>query len=132
MMKKIIAFILSIILFFAGLLFPSDIANTKWELMAWSVSSVEPTEYTMTLTLDKDTFSGRSAVNLYGGGYSAIGERLILSGIWSTKMAGPPEAMQAEQIYFELLGQVKKYTVTASALTLLDENSNELLVFEKA
>lgn len=131
-MKRILAFIFSILMFFAGLFAPPAIADTQWELAAWSVSSVDPSEYTMTLDFDKDSFSGRSAVNLYGGGYGVFGDKLVLTGIYSTEMAGTPEAMQAEQIYFELLGQVKKHTLTSSALTLHDENGNELLIFEKA
>jgi len=128
-MKRILAFMFSIIMFFSGLFASQAIAHTHWELTGWSVSSVDPSEYTMTLAFDKNSFSGRSAVNLYGGSYSAIRERLILSGIWSTKIAGPPEAMEAEQIYFELLGQVKKYSMNDSELRLLDASGNELLTF---
>jgi heat shock protein HslJ len=111
----------------------ATLADTQWQLVAWSVSSTDPTAYTMTLNFDGDEFSGRAAVNYYFGEYQADDAgHLTLSAIGSTDMAGTPEMMQAENIYFELLGQVKKYTVTASALTLLDENSNELLIFEKA
>ena len=132
-MKKIISFLMSILLFFNGLFCGSCLANTKWELTAWSVSSQNPADYPMTLNFDKKTFSGRSAVNNYGGGYkTGRNEKFETTGIWATKMAGPPEAMAAEAIYFDLLGKVKKYTKTSSVLTLLDENGNELLIFEKA
>jgi heat shock protein HslJ len=130
-MSRIIAFILSIIMFFAGLFAPPAVKDTEWELTAWSVSSVDPADYPMTLAFEKDSFSGRSAVNLYGGNYSVIGDKIVLTGIYTTDMAGTPEMMQAEHVYFDLLGQVKKYTLTASMLTLLDENGNELLIFEK-
>ena len=124
---------MSILLFFTGLFCVPCLTNTKWELTAWSVSSRSATDYQMTLNFDKKTLSGRSAVNSYGGGYkTGRNGKLELTGIWATKMAGSPDAMEAEGIYFDLLGKVKKYTKTADELKLLDENGNELLIFEKA
>ena len=108
------------------------ITNTKWKLTGWSVSSIDPLSYSITLDFDTEDFSGRAAVNSYFGGYEAGKDgSLKISGIGCTDMAGPPDAMQAESTYFELLGNVKKYTKTSAVLTLLDENSNELLIFEK-
>ena len=131
-MSRIIAFILSVLMFFAGLFAVPDIKDTNWSLSGWSVSSVDPSEYPMTLAFGKDSFSGRSAVNLYGGGYGVFGDKLVLTGIYTTYMAGTPEAMRAEQIYFELLGQVKKYTRSDAELILTDNNGNQLLIFEEA
>ncbi len=133
-MKKIIAFIVSIILFFVGLFSGcSNIADTKWELTAWSVSSADLDDYSMTLAFEETTFSGRSAVNSYGGEYITLpGGRITFIGMYWTEMAGSPEAMQAESTYFALLGSVKKYRASDDVLTLFDENNNEVLIFEKA
>lgn len=132
-MKRIIAFFVSIILFFTGLFCACDIAATKWILTDWSASIAGPDSYSITLELDKKTFSGHCAVNNYGGDYITLpGNKIRISGIYQTEMAGPPEAMQAESTFFDLLGKVEKYTINDDVLTLLDKNSDELLKFEKA
>ncbi len=131
-MKRIIAFFMSLILFFAGLFSACDVAGTKWSLSDWSATIAGPGDYSVTLEFDKRTFSGRSAVNSYGGDYITLpGDKIKISGIFQTEMAGPPEAMQAESTYFDLLGKVEKYTIKDDTLTLLDKNGDELLTFEK-
>lgn len=131
-MKRIIAFFISLILLFTGLFSACDIAGTKWTLADWSATIADPGGYSITLEFDKRTFSGRSAVNSYGGDYITLpGDKIKISGIFQTEMAGPPEAMQAEGTYFDLLGKVQKYAIKDDTLTLLDENGDELLVFEK-
>lgn len=76
--------------------------------------------------------SGTSAVNFYGGTYSATPSGDFSVGtMQSTLMAGSDDAMRAERIYFELLGQARKYTVSEIALTLSDGGNHSLLVFTK-
>lgn len=128
-MKRFLALVFSALMLITGLLFPSNIAGTSWELKAWSMSSVDPSDYTMTLSFDKHAFSGRSAVNHYGGGYRTIGGRVWLTDMYTTLMAGSPEDMHAERVYMELLGQAKKFTVSDTELILLDNNGNQLLIF---
>lgn len=128
-MKRLLALVISAVMLITGLLFSSNVAGTSWELKAWSVSSVDPSDYAMTLSFDKHTFSGRSAVNRYGGGYRTIGDRVWLTDMYTTLMAGSPEDMHAERVYMELLGQVKKFTVSDTELILLDNNGNQLLIY---
>lgn len=132
-MNRILSLILSILLFlgiFTGI--PATV-GTRWELKGWSVSSCDPSAYTVTLEFDKSSFSGQAPVNSYGGNYAAFKSgRLVIGSIWATEMAGPPEAMRVEAVYFELLGMVKQYSVNGDTLTLQDGNGNELLIFERA
>lgn len=128
-MKRLLALVISAVMFITGLLFSSDLADTAWQLEAWSVSSADPSGYAMTLSFDKHAFSGRSAVNHYGGGYKTIGDRVWLTDMYTTLMAGSPEDMHAERVYMELLGQVKKFTVSDTELILLDKNGNQLLIY---
>ncbi len=47
------------------------LAGTKWRLTAWSASSLEPSQFTITADFDDSQVSGTSAVNSYGGPYTA-------------------------------------------------------------
>jgi len=132
-MKRLAALLISLLMFFSGLFGCKSLANTSWELTAWSVSAHNPQDYTFTLAFDTKTFSGQSAVNSYGGQYTAFKDgRLIISGIYSTEMAGTPEAMATETVYFELLNSAKRYKLVEDTLTLLDANGNELLIFTRS
>ncbi|TLM81181.1 MAG: META domain-containing protein, partial [Actinobacteria bacterium] len=102
-------------------------------LTAWSVSSASPTGFNITAKFDATQVSGHSAVNTYGGEYKAgPGKAFSFGSLAMTEMAGEPEAMRAEQLYFELLGQVKQYHVSGTTLTLADGNGNPLLVYAQA
>ena len=106
--------------------------GTQWRLSAWSASSLVPSQFTITADFDESRISGTSAVNSYGGAYSlAAGGAFSVGAMQSTMMAGSEDAMRAEQIYLELLGQARKCTINATTLTLLGGGSNVLLVFSK-
>jgi len=108
------------------------LAGTDWRLTAWSASSLDPSQFTITVAFDDSQISGTSAVNSYGGTYSAnMSGDFSVGELQSTLMAGSDDAMHAEQIYFELLEQARKYTVNETILTLLDGGNNALLVFTK-
>ncbi len=132
-MNRIIVFIISVMMFIVALFTGcSSVDGTKWTLTGWLVSSVGAGDYTMSLEFDKETFSGRSAVNSYGGDYIILpGGKITISGMYATEMAGSPEAMQAESVYFGLFDSVEKYVINDNVLTLFDANGNEVLIFEK-
>lgn len=107
--------------------------STSWRLAAWSASSADPTAFTITVKFAGGQISGTSAVNSYGGPYKATRTGRFESGqIASTLMAGPEDAMRAEQLFFELLDQVERYELDGGTLTLSDANGNPLLIFEEA
>jgi heat shock protein HslJ len=110
----------------------SELAGTNWRLEGWSASSLDPSQFTITAAFDDATISGTSAVNSYSGTYLATSNGDFSVGTLAmTEMAGPEDAMRAEGLYFSLLKQARKYTRNGTTLTLLDENKNELLIFDE-
>lgn len=108
------------------------LAETQWRLTGWSISSSHPSEFTMTADFSESQVWGTSAVNSYGGSYTATDDGFFsVSDLVSTLMAGSDDAMRAEGNYFDLLQQARTYTVNGATLTLLDSGNNELLVFTK-
>jgi len=78
--------------------------------------------------------TGRGPINHFSGRYNATADgRLSWSGagLQSTVMAGPPEAMEQEDLFFQILGQVSRYRISGSQLTLETEDSNSSLTFER-
>jgi len=106
------------------------LAGTKWLLTAWLDGSVVPVQFAITADFDASQIGGRSAVNYYGGSYTAAAEGRFTTGdLRSTLMGGSEEAMRAESLYFVLLKQARMYAATATTLTLKDGNNQDLLIF---
>lgn len=106
------------------------LAGTKWRLTAWSANLVNPARYSISADFDASDISGRSAVNLYGGSYTATDKgKFSIGDIAVTAMAGPPDAMRAESLYFDLLGQAREYELSETTLTLKNEGGQKLLIF---
>ena len=138
-MKKLMVLLLILalaIFVFAGCesLIPGEgeLAGTEWRLSAWSDSSIDPSQFTITADFSASHISGTSAVNYYSGPYGATASHLFSVGeLQMTLMGGSEEAMRAESTYFELLWQACKFTVNQTTLTLLDAFNNELLIFAR-
>jgi heat shock protein HslJ len=78
--------------------------------------------------------SGRGPVNHFSGRYSATSDGRISwsdAGLQTTMMAGPPEAMEQEDLFFQILGQVSRYRISASQLILETDDSNSSLTFKR-
>jgi len=107
------------------------LAGTKWRLTAWSVSSLDSSQFTITADFDDSQISGTSAVNSYGGPYTAGSDGTFSVGeLRATRMAGSEVAMRAEAIDFDLLQQARNYAATETTLTLKNEGDQEILIFE--
>ena len=105
--------------------------GTKWLLTAWSVSSLDPSGYSITADFGDSDISGHSAVNTYGGPYTITGgEGFKVGELHATKMGGSEDAMRAESLYFDLLRQARKYIVTTTTLTLKNEGNQDILIFQ--
>lgn len=112
---------------------PDSLDGTSWRLVAWSVESVDPGEFTITAEFSDGRIGGTSAVNSYGGEYGAGPRNAFEVGeIAQTLMAGPEPAMRAESAYHELLRSASSYRLDGTRLTLYDANGTESLVFEAA
>lgn len=104
--------------------------GTSWQLTGWSVSSLDPNDFTITAAFADGKVSGKSAVNAYSGPYT-VGpdDAFSVGALASTKMAGPEPDMRAETIYLQLLAAARSVKVDGSTLTLYDDGGNESLIF---
>lgn len=71
--------------------------GTAWRLTGWTLSSLDPNDFTITAKFAGGKISGNSAVNNYGGPYTAgPGDACSVGDLASTMMAGPEPDMRAE------------------------------------
>ena len=104
--------------------------GTAWGLTEWTLSSLDPNDFTITAAFADGKIGGKSAVNTYGGPYTeGPGDAFSVGDLVSTMMAGAEPDMRAETAYLTLLAQAKSYQLDGDRLTLFDENGNESLIF---
>ena len=109
---------------------PATLNGTAWGLTEWTLSSLDPKDFTITAQFADGKISGKSAVNTYGGPYTeGPGDAFSVGDLASSMMAGPEPDMRAETAYLALLAQAKSYKLAGGGLTLFDENGNESLIF---
>jgi hypothetical protein len=85
-----------------------------------------------TLRLDHGHLSGYSGCNRYVGGYTLDGDRLTIGPIATTRMAGEPEVLEAENAFLAALGAAARLVVSEGGLVLSGEDGRELLRFVPA
>jgi heat shock protein HslJ len=111
----------------------SSLDGTSWRLEGWSLSSLDPRDFTITAIFDDGRVGGTSAVNSYGAEYTTgSGNAFSVGEVEQTLMAGPDDAMRAEAAYIELLRASSSYKLNGTTLTLYDANGNESLIFAAA
>ena len=105
--------------------------GTAWRLTGWSLSSLDPNDFTITAEFADGKISGKSAVNNYSGPFTeGPGEAFSVGELISTMMAGPEPDMRAEAAYLKLLAEAKSFRIDGDSLTLFDPNGNESLIFK--
>lgn len=107
------------------------LGGTSWRLMSWSDPAIDPAEFTITASFADGQISGTAAVNSYSGECAVGGIKFSPGVIARTEMAGPPDAMEAESVYFELLQQAATYEVEGDRLSIKDESGTVLLEFAR-
>ena len=115
---------------------PSPLEQRAWALEGWTLSSLDPTRFSITATFSGGRVTGRSAVNTYGGACTVTSTTpssgtLAVGALMSTRMAGPPDAMRAESAFHALLTGCTAWSVDGAALTLRDGGGFEVLVFRE-
>ena len=93
-----------------------------------------PPTVTITLTFqNRGRISGRSAVNNYGGVFTAIpnGE-ISIQVTMVTQMAGAPKLMELEREYFEALSHVKQILLKPDRIILKNETTSLDFAFNRA
>jgi len=101
--------------------------DSPWYLLGGTLPSSSDTP-TVTMTFGTAQVGGRAYVNAWSAPYTATPSGgLTLGPIAATRMAGPPEAMAAEQEFLDLLATVDGYAaVQAGELYLFDGDRNVL------
>jgi len=94
---------------------------------------VIPSTITMTLTFQANgQFSGQSAVNRYGGVFTAMPNRkIVLKVTRATQMAGPPELMKLEKEYFDALSNAKQILLKSDGVMLENETTSMQFAFNR-
>ena len=104
--------------------------GTSWRLTEWTLSSLDPNDFTITAQFAGGKISGKSAVNSYGGPYTeGPGDAFAVGELVSTMMAGPEPDMRAEKAYLSLLSAARSFKLDGGRLTLFDQNGNEATIF---
>jgi heat shock protein HslJ len=103
------------------------LVGTDWTLTAAALDSIDLTGFGITIQFTDTTMSGSSGVNQYWGMYTATpAGALTLGPLATTRMAGPDDAMAAEQAYLALLATVTGYVIDDDGLALLAEQQDVL------
>ncbi len=100
---------------------------TLWLIQGETVETAVPmTAKTPTLHIDSEgQISGTAGVNQYSATSPAdvlAQNRFELGPIITTRMAGPPQAMQLESRYLSLLQQARRYQSDGKTLALMDDS----------
>ncbi|NLE22230.1 MAG: META domain-containing protein [Actinobacteria bacterium] len=110
-----------------------SLEGSAWRLTGWSISGQDPNDFTITAEFKDGRMSGTSAVNQYGGPFTAGDDGSFSVGdLASTMMAGPEPDMQAEAAYMDLLDGAASFAVDGETLTLFDADGSESLIFTAA
>jgi heat shock protein HslJ/uncharacterized protein YecT (DUF1311 family) len=78
--------------------------------------------------------TGRGPINRFSGSYRLSGNGRISwvdPVLQTTSMAGPADAMQREDMFLQVLGQIYRFRITGSQLVLEAEDSNSSLTFDR-
>jgi heat shock protein HslJ len=111
-----------------------NLTSTQWKLTTLNGKAPVTTNKSLTLNFDSnDQVSGHSGCNSYGGDYTANGNALSFSKVFSTLMACPGEGIdEQESAFHQALSQVTTFEISNGQLNLKNANGSVLLVFSKA
>lgn len=107
---------------------PASLLDTRWVLASLSGGTITAPAPTLAFE-EEGRVHGSSGVNRFGGDCTIDGTQIRFGSLMSTKMAGPPERMELERRYLEVLGKATRWSVTKGRLTLADAEG-ALAVFE--
>jgi heat shock protein HslJ len=115
----------------------SSIAGIEWNLAQMTKDSeaialVKDSQTTFECD-DTGRVSGKATLNRYSGNLKLQDDGKI---IWSkafimTRMAGPPELMQQETDFIQVLMQTSRIVLNDSKLVLMSDDNSNLLKFEQ-
>jgi len=100
-----------------------ELAGVTWVLKSYGDPDALKTavaERETTLSFNKETgkVGGNGGVNTYSGDYDVDGDKLTVSSIVSTKIAGPEPLQSQENTFFRILQSAQTYDVDDQELTI--------------
>jgi len=116
------------------------LTGTEWHLTKvifdGAVSGLEyGSNSPVTIRFDKSgRVSGRAPINRFTGTAKWSDDGSISwvgAGMQTTSMAGPPDAVAREDLFFQILGQIQRHRISGSQLILETDDSNSSLVFDR-
>lgn len=104
--------------------------QTSWTLTGWGEQAAVPTSVTITADFADGKLYGTSGVNRYNCSVTTDGPGVVSFGpVMSTMMAGPEEAMTAEQVFVRRLEAATGYRLGEAQLVLTDAAGADSLSF---
>ena len=115
---------------------PDDPNQASFEGVDWQLTRgvAQVAGHPVTARFVDGTLSGQGPVNRYRASYTRTGEELRIGPPSGTRMAGPAEAMSAEDAFFRLLEASTSAAVGEGGrgLELKDASGSSVLTFEPA
>lgn len=109
----------------------------QWKFKGYADGKVPTYDVTLEFKDEegKNTLNGRSSVNFYFASFEVDESKktMTLSVLGSTKIAGTPEALQFEMVYYERLKNISHYELKSNnTLSLyLSNPAKEVMNFER-
>ncbi len=91
-------------------------------------------QYKVPITIGFNVKEGKyhgAVVNRYFGNYTVEGDKITLLPGGATMMMGPPDAMDAEREFFEVLPKIVSYKIDGKNLILITDEDEEFIFVEK-
>lgn len=94
----------------------NPLAGTQWELVSPTYKELKDAPF---LRFENDSLGAGVGLNAIGGSYTISSKSLKIGPLISTKMAGPPALMKAENRYSKELAGVKNFEISPDGQTLI-------------
>lgn len=116
----------------AGLAVSNNL-QTKWQLVEYETNEKIPFQVVLEFRNEKNEkgnwiLSGKSSVNFYQADYDFTGQKIKISNLVVTEIAGNPAARTFEEKYLDRLLQVSDFIVKNEILTL--SSSKQKMIFK--
>ena len=85
-----------------------------------------PNEAPITLSFNADGTINAKVVNIIMGNYKVENNNLVIMPGGSTMMMGPQKEMEAEQIFMQMLPNVRSYKINDNILELITYDNKQL------
>lgn len=103
----------------------ASLENTHWRLINLCGKAMAADAGVTLSFLPEGRIGGRAAVNRYSGEFRLVDGALKAGPFMTTRMAGPPEAMEREQAYLAALGAAKGVAKSAAGELVITVEGNE-------